>query len=202
MLRDWLAAAFLWSVLRIVLRLVSVAVLWFVRFACCWLCSSLACRWLCSCLACRWPCSCLACRWLCSSQFFSSLLQIFVVLVAVFVPELLYFTLLATGSLTVVPSVILLLLLQSHFVVDYDSVVHFDPREGSLQQHVLLFGRVVASAARRCSRVHLHKEGFPRGLLSRRGSSNTAGWSSILASLSVVFEFRQSCIPLRRQVTQ
>ena len=44
------------------------------------------------------------------------------VLLAVLVPLLLYFVLLTTGSLAVVPSV---LLLQSYFVVGYDSVVRF-----------------------------------------------------------------------------
>ena len=68
MLRDWLPAAFLCTVLLLVLRL-CLGRSPFVCLACCRLCSSLACRWLCSCLA--------RC-WLCSSLFFSSLLQIFV----------------------------------------------------------------------------------------------------------------------------
>ena len=42
---DWLAAAFLCTVLLLVLRLVSVRSP-LVRFACRWLCSSLACCWL------------------------------------------------------------------------------------------------------------------------------------------------------------
>ena len=65
MLRDWLAAAFLRDVFLIVLRLVSVAVLWFALPAV---------GKASFCLACRWLCSCLACRRLCSSRFFSSLL--------------------------------------------------------------------------------------------------------------------------------
>ena len=95
-----------------------------VRFACRWLCSYLACRWLCS----------FACCWLCSSRFFSSLLQIFVFFslssyfrgfASFFSPQAhwlwfrlgfsplapwLWFLLcffLTTGSLAVVPSVLL-----------------------------------------------------------------------------------------------
>ena len=45
------------------------------------------------CFACRWSYSSLACCWLCSSRFFSSSLQIFDVLLVVFVPSLLYFVL-------------------------------------------------------------------------------------------------------------
>ena len=82
-----LAAAFFCTVLLLVLRLVSVAVLWFA-FACCWLCSC-------------------ACCWLCSSRFFPSSLQIFRVLLAVLVPVLLYFILVATGSWAMVLSRIL-----------------------------------------------------------------------------------------------
>ena len=85
------------------LRLVSVVVL-LVFLACCWLCF-FACCWLCS----------SACCWLCSSRFFSSFLPFstmsaalrahrrFNVLLAVLVPMLLYFVLLVTGSLAVVP---------------------------------------------------------------------------------------------------
>ena len=62
-----LPAAFLCTMFLLVLRLVSVLV----------------------------PLVCFACCWLCSSRFFSSLLQIFEVLLAVLVPVLLYFILLA-----------------------------------------------------------------------------------------------------------
>ena len=127
---DWLAAAFLCSVLLLVLRLVSVRSP-LVRFACRWLCSSSACRWLA--LLCSWLCS--SCCWLCSSRFFSPLLQIFDVLLAVLVPLLLYFVLLTTGSLVVVLSPILttcslavvpsVFLLQSLFVVGYDTLARF-----------------------------------------------------------------------------
>ena len=66
------------------------------------------------CFACRSLSSCLACCWLCSFRFFSSFLPFsrlsaalrahrrFDVLHAVLVPVLLYFVLLATGSLAVV----------------------------------------------------------------------------------------------------
>ena len=100
------------TVLLLVLRLVSVRSP-FVRFACRWLCSSLACCWLCSC----------ACCWLCSSRFFSTLLQVFDVILAVLVPVLLYFVLLTTCSLAVVPLLILSPL--AHFVVGCDSVARF-----------------------------------------------------------------------------
>ena len=89
---------------------------WHCSSTCFWLCSS-TCFWLCS-SACCWLCSS-ACCWLCSSQFFSSFLSCstmsaalrahrrFDVLLAVLVPVLLYFVLLATGSLAVVLSLIL-----------------------------------------------------------------------------------------------
>ena len=114
---------------------------------CRWLCSCLACCWLCS-SACRWLCSS-ACCWLCSSLLFSFSLQIFVFFSlssysccfpSIFSPlarwlwcrlgfsplaPWLWFLLrfsLTTGFLAVVPSE---LLLQSHFVVGYDSVARF-----------------------------------------------------------------------------
>ena len=83
-----LAAAFFCTVFLLVLRLGSVVVLWFALPACCWLCSS-------------------ACCWLCSFRFFSSSLQIFVFFSLSSYPCCLFFILLATGSLAVVPSVIL-----------------------------------------------------------------------------------------------
>ena len=111
----------------------------------------------------------------------SSFLQIFDVLLAVLVPLLLYFVLLTTDSLAVVPSV---LLFQSHIVVGYDSLdrLWLPPTsqlsvapfviDGSrlvpsihakavLQQRVLHLcsrvcsARVVASAARRYSPMPL-----------------------------------------------
>ena len=108
MLRNWLAGLqqpYLVFVLILVLRLVSVAVLWL-------LCLLLATLLLCS-SACCWLRSS-ACCWLCSSRFFSSFLSFstlsaalrahcrFDVLHAVLVPVLLYFVLLATGPLGVV----------------------------------------------------------------------------------------------------
>ena len=99
MLRDWLAGLLQLSSYFALSRSQS--------FGC------FACRWLYSCLACRWLCSS-ACCWLCSSWFFSSFLPFstlgatlrahrrFDVLHAVLVPVLLYFVLLATGSLALV----------------------------------------------------------------------------------------------------
>ena len=78
-LRDWLAAAFS-VVFLIVLRVVSVAVLWLL---------------------------CLLLALLFCLLFFSSLLQIFDALLAILVPLLLYYILLDTSSLAVVPCRIL-----------------------------------------------------------------------------------------------
>ena len=124
MLRYWQAAFFVCDVLRIVLRLVSVAVLWFALPAIGY--------------ALLLP----AVGSVLSVLFV--ILRIFNVLLAVLVLLLLYFILLAanslavipsniltTGSLAVVPSLVSLavvpsvLLLQSHFVVVHDSVVRF-----------------------------------------------------------------------------
>ena len=143
---------------------------------------------------------CFACCWLCSSRFFSSSLQIFVFFSLSSVLLLLYFVLLTTGSLAVVPSV---LLFQSHFGEGYDSVVRFDPWEGSLQQRVLLCVRsglrgslylllvgvpqMPLCDAMDC--VHLHNESLHRGRLSLRGPlvlpTLLGVW--ILVSLSVVW---------------
>ena len=132
MLRDWLAAAFLCRVFLIVLRLVSVAVLWFVLPAAGYALLLPAVAYALVLPAVGYALvllavgyaflpavgfALLACCWFCSSLFFSSLLQIFDVLLPFLVPLLLYFILLTTGSLAVVPSVPLL---QSHFVVVYD----------------------------------------------------------------------------------
>ena len=131
---DWLAAAFFSSVLLLVLRL-ALGRSPLVRFACRWLCSCrlCSCRWLLL-LAVLLPDVALFCLLL-------AVLSIIIapdirILLAVLVPVLLYFILLATGSLAVVPSRILLttgslavvpsvLLLQNHFVVSYDSVARF-----------------------------------------------------------------------------
>ena len=78
-----------------------------------------------------WLCSS-ACCWLCSSRFFSSLPQIFHVLLAVLAPLLLHFILLATGSLAVVPSVLLLL---NHFVVVYRLLGSFLASSNTTAQH-------------------------------------------------------------------
>ena len=108
MLRDWLAAAFLCEVFLLVLRLVSVAVLWFALPA-------------------------VGCALLLPAVG-SALVLLFIIAPdlrcssrAVLVPVLLHFILLfsdslTTGSLAVVPFV---LLLQSHVVVVFDSMVRF-----------------------------------------------------------------------------
>ena len=107
----------------LVLRLVSVAILWFavtdVGF------DLLACRWLCS----------SACCSLRSFGSFHHSPDLRCSSRAVLVLLLFYFILLATSSVAVVPSLILtvgslavipsVLLLPSHFVVVYDSVVRF-----------------------------------------------------------------------------
>ena len=153
MLLDWLAAALLSDVFLIVLRLVSVEVLWFALPAvgCALLLPAIGFALLGSFHHCSG-----------SSMFFSCGPRTLVAFLHSFHHWLVGFSFWMwfspTGSLAVVPSV---LLLQSHFVVVYDSVVRFwplptpllsivplrdwwfavgalDPRESCSQQRVLL----------------------------------------------------------------
>ena len=109
-----------------------------VSFACLWLCSSLALLLSCLLLGLLF-CLLLALFFCLLLALLFSVLFIFApdlrVLLAVLVPLLLYFVLLATGSLAVVPSVVLL---QSHFVVGHDSVARFWLPPNITTQHCAL----------------------------------------------------------------